>query len=411
LVGEAVAAHFATVLVAPGVVGDPLELAEPVATCRGPLADEPVAGPREPDAGLLVFPHRALQVVAGGFVVADLLAQQRHAEFGEVQPHAVALPFQPGPAVDGTVVAVGCRDERLQGLELVLRPPDGGVGLGEILEVTDNRLHPLGGVGRLEHVVADELGEVADRLHRHRLVEQVQGLFRTDAQQLAHPAGVVGVAGGDLRTRRPEPTPQLAQVRAEVGEVRFDREPLLRGDEEPVGLTGAVLLVEHLGEGDGLVGCFVEEHPEYHGVRAVVTQPDRPGRAGALVALRLVVAFHVAAEGALLALRPRRLVVRDPVRGQQQGGERVDERRLPAADVTGEQRGVAAERQPPHPLVERAPVEQLDLVEAVSRPPPTRQRTDRDLRVSHRPRPRSRLRRTRAASRRSPTGSGRRRRP
>ena len=50
----------------------------------------------------------------------------------------------------------------------------------------------IGRVERLEHVRADEVVEVADRLHRHGLVEQVHRLLRLDAEPAPEVAAVLG---------------------------------------------------------------------------------------------------------------------------------------------------------------------------------------------------------------------------
>ena len=55
-------------------------------------------------------------------------------------------------------------------------------------------------------MVADEVGEVADRLHRHRLVEQLHGLLGLDAEAAAEILAVLGEAvvhadAADARSR------------------------------------------------------------------------------------------------------------------------------------------------------------------------------------------------------------------
>ena len=105
------------------------------------------------------------------------------------------------------------------------------------------------------------------------------------------------------------------------------------------------------------------------------------------------------------------VVVGDPVGRQQQGGERVDEGGLAAADVAGQQGRVAVERQLPDPLVEGAPVEHLEVAQPVARPVHGAELHGGEEHLSHRPRPGPASRRNRRACRRSRPRSGRRRRP
>mgnify|MGYP003431545362 CR=1 FL=1 len=51
-----------------------------------------------------------------------------------------------------------------------------------LLEMLDQRLDAGIDVGGFEHVGADELGQIPYRLHRHRLVEQLQGRRVSDPQ-------------------------------------------------------------------------------------------------------------------------------------------------------------------------------------------------------------------------------------
>ena len=148
----------------------------------------------------------------------------------------------------------------LERFELFARPLDGVVGLGEVFEVADDVAHPLGGVGRLEHVVADEVVEVADRLHRDRLMEQFQRLLRSDAEQARTD---VAYFGNSSKISAPPPGAACA---GRAGPIRSRRSrsrstDLCGGDEEPVGLTGALALLEDLGQGDGLVVASLVKTP------------------------------------------------------------------------------------------------------------------------------------------------------
>ena len=140
------------------------------------------------------------------------------------------------------------------------------------------------------------------------------------------------------------------------------------GDVEAVRLAGGVGVAhpEHLGERDRGVVALVAEYAEDHAEPGAVAQPDRPGGAGDLVALRLVEAEDVRAERPLPGLRARRLVVGNAVGRQQQRGDRVHDRGLARADVAGEQRGPRVRVQRPDVLVESAPVVQLKAGQAES---------------------------------------------
>src|SRR5262249_18386918 len=83
-----------------------------------------------------------------------------------------------------------------------------------------------------------------------------------------------------------------------------------------------------------------------------------------LAALRLVMAEHVRSEVALASFGAGGLVESDLLRRHQQARDGIDECRFARADVAGEQRVVAAEVQPPDLLVEGAPVDNFDGVQA-----------------------------------------------
>jgi hypothetical protein len=59
------------------------------------------------------------------------------------------------------------------------------VGAVEVVEVANQRGDARRHVERLEHVATHEVGEVADRLHRHRLVEEVERLLVVDGRSAA----------------------------------------------------------------------------------------------------------------------------------------------------------------------------------------------------------------------------------
>src|SRR5690606_33602361 len=97
-------------------------------------------------------------------------------------------------------------------------------------------------------------------------------------------------------------------------------------------------------------------------------EPDVARRARRLVTLGLVVARDVRAQGPLARARARRLVVGDAVRRHEQRRDRVDDRRLARTDVARQERVTTVEVERPHALVERAPVEHLEPLEAEALP-------------------------------------------
>lgn len=292
---------------------------------------------------------------------------------------------------------------------MLARPLDGVVSLGQIVEMGDDVAHPLRRIARFEHVVTHEIVEVAHGLQRDRLVKQLEGLFRSNSKQATQRRCVFGEFIEDFRSGGPQPLAQITQVGTEVGEVRRDRQLFCRDDEEAVGLSGALALLEDLGQGDRLVIAMVGENSEDHRVRApVLAQSLGAGLSGGLIPLRLVVAFNVGAQGAFPGLGAGGLVVGGLVGRHQQCGECVDDRRLARADITGEQRGIGGRAEPPDLGVERTPVQHLRVLQTVTDPSGVPECGCGRRCFTHHW---STLRRTPAAWPQSPTGSGRRRRP
>lgn len=358
-VGEPIPTTTTLLELLPRRGGVPLQVPHAVAAGFGPHGHQAVAL-----GGQLLRPlaHAGQLGGGGGDLVAqgvDLGLAQGQPEFGEVGPDGHPLVPQPLAAPEGGVVGLDGLDQRLQRIELDAGALDGVVGAGEVLEVPEDALDPRRGVGGFEHVGADELVEVAHRLHGDGLVEQLHGLLGPDPQQAAHRAAV----GREVLLHRGagvlEPGEQRGQVGAEVGEVALDRQGPVGGDEPAPRLAGGVLLLENLREGHLVAVALVAEHAQDHRVRARVPQPHGPDGAGGLVALGLVVALDVGPQGAFLAGGAGGLVVVDPVRGQHQRAHRVHEGGLAAADVAGEQERLPRRLQVPYPGVEGPPVEDL----------------------------------------------------
>ena len=275
--------------------------------------------------------------------------------------------------------------------------------------MADDLADPLGGVTGLQHVIANEVVQIADRLHRDRLVKQLQGLLGAYPQESPKGRAVLGELVEDLGTRPTEPLAEVAQLGSKIGEVRRDGKGLGSGDEKAIGLARVLPLLEHLRERHGLVVAVVAEDPQDDGVTAAPgAQADSSRSSCRLNALGLVVALDVGAKGPLLGVRACGLVVGDPVGGHEQCRECVNEGRLPRADVTCEQRGLSSRRQAPHLTVEGAPVEHLKVLQAVPGAMPASELNAREESFIHRFAPRWR---TPGACRRSRTASRRRRRP
>ena len=135
------------------------------------------------------------------------------------------------------------------------------------------------GVERLEHVLADEVGQVADRLHRDGLVEQLHRLLGLDAEAAAEVLAVLGEPVVDPDpVARPQPLAQRVMSVPKSAKSPLTDEVAVGGDVEPVRLAAdvAVLQPEDLGQGDRLVVALVGEDPEDDAELRGVPQRDGP---------------------------------------------------------------------------------------------------------------------------------------
>jgi hypothetical protein len=139
-------------------------------------------------------------------------------------------------------------------------------------------------IERLEHVAAHEVGQVADRFHRHRLVEEIERLLVVDAEAAAEPGAVGRKAVEDLAPRRRSRLRSAGDVGAEVGKVAGDRQIAFGGDEEARRLPLRVLDPEHLRQRHRLVVAGVVKDAEDH--RVVLWSRSATGRAVPLTSLR-----------------------------------------------------------------------------------------------------------------------------
>jgi hypothetical protein len=263
------------------------------------------------------------------------------------------------------LVAVG--DQRREQRHLALGLQHRFVGPVQVVEMTKQRGNPRLDVERFEHVTAHEVGQVADRLHRHRLVKEIQRLFVIDPEAAAKPGAIRREAVEDLAAGSPQPLAQRRDVRAEMGKVASDREIAFGGDEEARRLPLCILDPEDLCQRHRLVVAGVVKDAEDHRVVVVVAQRHRPGRTAEFVALGLVVTENVRAQRPLAAVGAGRLVVGDALRRHQQRRHRIDQRRLARADVAGQQGVPALRTERPHPPVECSPVEHFETLQAETR--------------------------------------------
>src|SRR5690606_6881433 len=78
------------------------------------------------------------------------------------------------------------RNERVEHCDLIARAKDCIVRPVQILEVADERANAILGIVALEHVMAHEFGEIADRLHRDGLIEELERLRVRYTELTAH---------------------------------------------------------------------------------------------------------------------------------------------------------------------------------------------------------------------------------
>ena len=211
---------------------------------------------------------------------------------------------------------------------------------------------------------AHELGEIADRFHRDRLVEQLQGLLAVETKAPAERRPIGREVVEELHLGQlAQALAQGIEVAAEVGEVLGDGQRPVGDHIAASGLPLAVAQPEQLGQGDVLVVAGMVELRENHRVAIEVTQGNGLGGQGAVAALGLIVAKHVGAQATLALFGAGGLVVGDALGRYQQGGDGVHQRRLAGADVAGEQAGFAIRCQVPDSLMKGAPVVDLQALE------------------------------------------------
>ena len=143
----------------------------------------------------------------------------------------------------------------------------------EVLEIADERTDALPGVVGFEHVVAHELGQVADRLHRHRLIEEIKCLCVRDPQITAEaPAVLFEAFEQPNAVVRTQALTQLLDVVSEIGKIGCDAERARCNDVEARRVALAGLQPENLGERHFPLCSAVRKYREQHAIALFAAQ-------------------------------------------------------------------------------------------------------------------------------------------
>jgi hypothetical protein len=195
-------------------------------------------------------------------------------------------------------------------------------------------------------------------------VEQLQRLFVINTETAAKPGAVRREAVLNHAATGAQALFELRDVGAEIGKVRRDIQVALRANKETRRLALRILQPEHLGQRHRLVVTGVVKHAKDDRIAVGIAQAHRLRRPGNFIALGLVMAEHIGTQRTLFRIRPGRLVVGDALGGNEQRGDGIDQRRFARADIAGQQRIFAIELHRPDALVEGAPVEHFQPVQA-----------------------------------------------
>ncbi len=302
---------------------------------------------------------REVALVAPEFIVqmAEPLRQQFPLQPGEKRVQGFAASAQCFGLRCEFIVARAIGHQRRQQLDLPLGLEHRLVRAVQVLEMSNQRRDARRDVERLEHVVAHEVRQVADRLHRHGLMEQLHRLLVPDSQQAPELRAIGREAVVQIDAGAAQPLAQARDVGPETREVAGDGQLAIGHRVQPRRLAMRLLEPEDLGQRHRLVVARVVEHAEDHRVAAGIAQGDRAAGAAELAALGLVVPEHVGAQRPLAGVRAGRPVVGDPVGRDEQGRDRIHQRGFARADVAGEQRVARVGTQRPHARVESAPIQ------------------------------------------------------
>ena len=224
---------------------------------------------------------------------------------------------------DQSRVTLTIRHQRCEQLDLTFGFHHRLVSPGQVVEMRYQRHDTRHHIEGFQHVIAHKIGQVADRLHRYGLVEQLQRLIVIDTEATAEPRAIPGETVFDLRPHRAQFLAQLGDVGTEMRKVHRNREITFRSDKQSRRLPVRLLHPEYLRQCHGLVVARVVEHPQNDRVGVGVAQTHRLGRAGDLVALGLVVAEYIGTQRPFPAVGAGGFVVGYPLRGHEQRRNRV----------------------------------------------------------------------------------------
>ncbi|BFO23156.1 hypothetical protein SHKM778_95440 (plasmid) [Streptomyces sp. KM77-8] len=191
----------ALVLARPFAAAVPLaaELVDPGPQFHQPFASGTVDAAPEPLRGqpqsVQVLGALALffgELPDAGVEVRAEVRQGVFAALGEEERNGVAAPGQERDlCLDGIAAIARLHDGR-QVLDHLTGPHDLGVTGGQRVEVRDDLVDSRLGIEGFEHAFTDEIVEASDCLHRHGLVEQVEGLLAGDSEAAAQRLPVRG---------------------------------------------------------------------------------------------------------------------------------------------------------------------------------------------------------------------------
>jgi hypothetical protein len=124
-----------------------------------------------------------------------------------------------------------------------------------------------------------ELGQIADRLHGNRLMEQLERLLAVDAEAAAEGRAVRREAVMHLGSLEPAQTlSQVADIRAEAAEVLGDGQRRVHHNVKALRRSLRILEPEHLRKSDELAEAVIDEASEDD--RVAMAVPQRSRRSG-----------------------------------------------------------------------------------------------------------------------------------
>ena len=256
--------------------------------------------------------------------------------------------------------------QRLQEFALLAGALHRLVGLGEVAVAAYQLVYLALNVGLPQHLLPYEVRQVANRFHGDGLVKKVEGFGLPDAEGLPKAVGIIGKSVEHVRVRAlAQAFLQAFDLVAEVAEVVYDAHFIMG---QHIELPHAVVLQpEYLRQRDGLPVAFIGKNGQQHReVFFAGAQVHVPGFARLRNLFVFVSATDVTQQAAFAGFRPGGFVVGDLLVRHQQGGDGVDEGGLAGADIAGQQSVVSIGVDGPDVLIEGAPVEHFQLMQAVA---------------------------------------------